>query len=328
MRGCKLALVLGLSLPLHAARVAAQNAPIDTAKLAFEQGEYNKAVGILKTAATQSPNSGEIHLLLAKSYLELKQYDNAVNSAERAVAIDAKNSVYHQWLGEAYGAKADHASMLSAYSLARKTQKEFSTAVELDPHNYDAAQDLVEYDCTAPSVVGGGEDKAQPLIAKLMDMNAAEGHYAAAVCKAQKKDYAGSDAEFAKALDSKPQTANRVYDIGDYFLQRGQADKLLIVAAQGQTLASKDPRGVFYEACARILKGEKLPEAEKLLHDYLQTAPPNSEYPAPWQAHYWLGRGYEAQKNPSAARNEYDTALKLNPKSKLVQDALKHLGGS
>jgi len=80
------------------------------------------------------------------------------------VAINPQSSVYHQWLGEAYGQKAAHASMLSAYPLARKTQKEFETAVQLDEHNFDAAQDLVEYDCTAPSIVGGGEDKAQPLI--------------------------------------------------------------------------------------------------------------------------------------------------------------------
>jgi len=46
-----------------------------------------------------------------------------VSSAEKAVAINPKDSNYHRWLGEAYGAKADHASMVSAYSLARKDAK-------------------------------------------------------------------------------------------------------------------------------------------------------------------------------------------------------------
>ena len=304
----------------------AQESLLDTAKASFDKGDYAKAVEVLQSAAAKSTNNGDIYLLLAKSYLELKQYDHAVNSAEKAVAIDPKNSVYHQWLGEAYGAKADHASMLSAYPLARKTQKEFDTAVQLDPRNYDAFQDLIEYDCTAPSIVGGGDDKAQPLIAKLMEMNAAEGHYAAGVCKAQKKDYTGADTEFAKALESRPQSAKRVYDVGDYFLQRSQADKLLAVAAQGEALAPKDPRGKYYRGCALVLKGEKVGDAEKFLRDYLQTAPPNSQYPAAWQAHYWLGRLYEAQKNTAAAKSEYESSLKGNGKYKPAQEALKRLG--
>ena len=77
--------------------------------------------------------------------------------------------------------------MLSAYSWARKTQKEFETAVQLNERNFDAAQDLIEYDCTAPSMVGGGEDKAQPLIQKLMSLDAAEGHFAARCLQGRKE---------------------------------------------------------------------------------------------------------------------------------------------
>ncbi len=265
-------------------------------------------------------------MLLARSYLELNQYDAAVNSAEKAVAINPKNSDYHRWLGEAYGAKADHASMLSAYSLARKTQKEFDAAVQLDARNFDAQQDLIQYDCTAPGMVGGGEEKALPLIEKLMKMDAAEGHYATGICRAQKKDYAAADAEFSKALDNKPKTANRIYAIGDYFVQRKNAEKLLAVAAAGEELAPQDPRGKFYAGVALTLQSRKPADAEKLLRDYLQLAPMNSDYPRPWAAHYWLGRLQENQKNPAGARTEYQAALKLNGKYKPAQEALKQLG--
>ena len=309
-----------------AAAARAEETPLEKAKGAFEKGEYTQAVEILKSAAGSEPNNGDIFVLLARSYLELNQYDAAVNSAEKAVAINPKDSNYHRWLGEAYGAKADHASMLSAYSLARKTQKEFDAAVQLDALNFDAQQDLIQYDCTAPGMVGGGEEKAQPLIEKLMKMDAAEGHYATGICRAQKKDYAAADAEFAKALDGKPKTANRIYDIGDYFVQRKNAEKLLAVAAAGEDLAPHDPRGKFYRGVALILQGEKPAEAEQLLKDYLHLAPMNSDYPRPWTAHYWLGRLQESQKNPAGARSEYQAALKLNGKYKLAQEALKQLG--
>ena len=303
-----------------------QTAPLDTAKQAFEQGEYAKAIELLKTAESKDPQNGDVQLLLTKSYLALDQYDAAVSSGEKAVAINAKNSEYHQWLGEAYGGKANHVSMFSAYPLARKTQKEFETAVQLDEKNFDAAQDLVEYDCTAPGVVGGGEDKAQPIIQKLMTLDPAQGHYAAGNCRAAKKDYATADADFAKALESKPKSAELIYNIGDYFSQRRQADKLITVADVGEAVAPADPRAKFYRAQAFILKGENLPGAEELLREYLRVAPPKSNYPKPWQVHYWLGQMFEKQKNVPAARSEYQAALKLNSKYKLAQEALKKLG--
>jgi len=306
---------------------AGQSAVLDTAKSAYERGDYRKAVEILKEAAAKEPNNGEIQFLLMKSYLEWHQYDEAVSSGEKAVGLDPNNSEYHQWLGESYGGKADHASMLSAYSWARKTQKEFQIAVDLNPKNFDAEQDLIEYNCTAPSIVGGGEDKARPLIQKVMSMDPAEGHFAAGVCQAVKKDYAGADVEYAKALDAKPKTADRIYDIGDYFLQRGQADRLLEVAAAGEALAPKDPRGMYYQAVGWILKAEKLPDAETQLRGYLAAQPLRSTYPTAADAHYWLGRLYGAQKSTAAARNEYQEALKLNAKHKKAQEALKQLSG-
>jgi tetratricopeptide (TPR) repeat protein len=325
MRGCKGPLA-ALWLFLCQAPCFAQSASLETAKAAYDKGDAHKAIDILKSAGAEQPANGEIQLWLTKAYLEVKQYDNAISSAEKAVAIDPKNSVYHQWLGEAYGQKADHSSMLSAYSWARKTQKEFDAAVNLDEHNFDADQDLIEYDCTAPSMVGGGEDKGQALIQRVMKLDAAEGHFGQGVCKAVKKDYAAADAEYTKALESKPKTADRLYDIGDYFLQRGQGDKLLQVAAAGETLAPNDPRGKFYEAVGWVLQGQKFPDAEKNLREYLAAGPFRSSYPAAWDAHYWLGRLQAAQKNATGARGEYQEALKLNPKYKKAEEALKQLG--
>jgi tetratricopeptide (TPR) repeat protein len=315
-------------LALLPGKLRADSAAMDSAKQAFAKGDYNQAIEILKKAAAGDANNGDIYVLLTRSYLEINQYDAAVNAGEKAVSINPQNSEYHRWLGEAYGAKADHASAFSAFSLARKTQKEFETAVQLDAHNFDAMQDLIEYDCTAPGVVGGGDDKAQALIEKLMAMDAAEGHYAKGICRAQKKDFAGADTEYASALQSGPRTANRLFDIGDYFVQRKNAAQLLQVADQGQKQWPQDPRAKFYRGVAYVLQGQKLPEAEQLLGEYLKTAPMNSSYPRPWAAHYWLGQLQEARKNAAGARNEYEAALKLNGKYKPAQEALQQLGKS
>jgi tetratricopeptide (TPR) repeat protein len=327
MRGYKTILVAGLCLFAWQTLSLAQTNPLDAARTAYEKGEYNQAIALLKAAAAKEPSNGDIQLLLAKAYLESNQYDNAVSAAEKAVAIDPKNSVYHQILGEAYGGKAGHVGMLSAYSWARKTQKEFEAAVQLNERNFDAQQDLIEYDCTAPSMVGGGEDKGQALIQKLMTLDPAEGHFGEGLCKAQKKDYEGADVEYAKALESKPKTADRIFDIGDYFRRRGQGEKLLQVAAAAEALAPSDPRVKYYRAIGWILTAQKYPEAEQLLKQYLGGEPMRSTYPAPWEAHYWLGRLYVAQKNAAQAKSEYQEALKLNSKYKPAQEGLKQLNG-
>ncbi len=60
-------------------------------------------VSILEPAAEKEPNNGEMQLFLTKAYLETHQGDEAIRSAEKAVSIDPNNSVYHDWLGQAYG---------------------------------------------------------------------------------------------------------------------------------------------------------------------------------------------------------------------------------
>ena len=329
MRVCRTLLAaLLFSLAVQAIAGGAQEVPLDAARKAYERTDYAEAIAILGAAAEKEPNNGEIQLLLTKAHIGAEQFNAAEKSGERAVAIDSKNSEYHNWLGQAYGGKADHSSMFSAYPLARKTRKEFETAVQLDERNFDAAQHLVEYDCTAPSIVGGGEEKARPLIRKLLLFDAFQGHYAAGNCRRLKKDFATADTEFMRALESHPKSLDIIEEIAGYFANRGFAERVLSAADAAEAAAPADPRGQFFRAMGWILQGEKLPDAEKILLNYIHAVPRHPSYPGPWAAHYWLGQLYEKQKNLAAARGEYGAALKLNAKYKKAQDALKQLGKS
>jgi len=327
----KFALFAGLLLPPGIPITGAavddppRDASLEAAHRAYEVSDYSKAAQLLKRAAEQNPRDAEIDLLLAKTYYESQQRDAAITSAEKAVALDPQNSVYHEWLGRVYGEKADHAGMFSALSLAKKARKEFERAVQLDEKNFSAYQALIEFDCSAPSIAGGGEDKAAPEIARLAAMDAAEGHYAAGNCRRQKKDLAAADIEFDKALALHPKSTELIFDIGDHAMKHNEPERLLVVAAEGERIAPSDPRSEFYRAVARVMKNEHPEDSEHMLRDYLKRAPRRNAFPPPWRVHEWLGRLYEHQQKTDAAIQEYETALKLEPKSKTAREALKHL---
>jgi tetratricopeptide (TPR) repeat protein len=308
--------------------LAANAQPVDRlqdAQKAYQDSDYPRAIQLAGEAANANPQDPKIQLLLTKAHLESQQWDAAIRTAEKAVALDPKSSVYHEWLGRAYGEKADHSSFMSALGFAKKTRKEFQAAVELDGQNFTARQAVIEFDCAAPGMAGGGEEKARPEIAQMAQLDAAEGHYAEANCRRQKKDFPAADAGFKKALQANLKSEERVFDIGDYAVRRNDAEMLLSVASLGQKLGPGDPRPKFYRAVALVLKKQNTTDSENLLREYLKQAPTRSGYPRATAAHYWLGQAFESQKNEAAARTEYETALRLDSKNKNAQEALKRL---
>src|SRR5262249_33318961 len=202
---------------------------------------------------------------------------------------------------------------------------EFVTAIKLDGRNFAARQALVGYDCSAPGIAGGGEDKARPEIAEIAALDPVEGHYAAGNCRRQKKDCATADEEFTKALQGQRRSLEVIYDIGDYALRHNQPDRLIAVADAGEAVSTSDPRGKFYRAAAFVMRIERLDEAERSLREYLKRAPVRTAYPRPAGAHFWLGRLYQQQGKPAEAIREYEAALQLDPKYKAAQEALKKL---
>jgi tetratricopeptide (TPR) repeat protein len=310
---------------LAAGAAPAQDQDLQAARQAYDASAYEKAISILEPATAKSPSNSELELLLIKSHFELRQYDSAIGAAEKAIATAPDNSKYREWLGRSYGEKASKTSWLSALGLAKKAQEEFVTAVKLDDKNFAAYQALIEFDCAAPGIAGGGEDKAQPYIQKLAAMDAGEGHYAAGNCRRQKKDFVGAEPEFDKALET-AKAPDLIFDIGDYALRRNQADRMLAVADAGQKSAPRDVRANFYKAAALVVKKEQLDEADRLLHEYLKTAPVRTGYPRAAVVHEWLGRLYEDEDKLTQARQEYGTSAHLDPKYKPAQEALKRLG--
>jgi tetratricopeptide (TPR) repeat protein len=152
----------------------------------------------------QPPQIAEIRALLRAS-----EVDAAVAASERAVKVLAGNARVWWWAGRAYGQKAMRANVLSMAKWAGRTREAFEKAVALDPDHLDARFDLMSYYLMAPSLVGGGKDKASAQAAAIAQRDASMGKVAASRIASHDKqpDQAATLLAEALALDGDNTTA-------------------------------------------------------------------------------------------------------------------------
>src|ERR1700680_4240599 len=291
----------------------------------YNAGRYNRTVDALNSAIAKSPDDASLHLLLGESYYHLHEYSHAVASFERAVQLAPKESEYHDWLGRSYGRKAEESLFLSAMSWARKTHREFEIAVELNPRNFEAQRDLIRYEINAPSVVGGGDDKALKHIDGLEKIDPIQGQLARGEFFATKKRMPEADAVFGKILESNSDRAGVYFEVSDYYRERANAEKMAEAVDKAEHIDPDDRRLKFYKGVLLVMKGKRPSEAEMLLKSYVATVPENSDLPPHAAAQEWLGKLYESLGRFSEATEQYRLSLTLDPHDKRVEEDLKRV---
>ncbi len=321
-------LLAGVSLALPPP-APTQNAdpPLAEAIREYEAGNYQRAAAVLRAALEREAPSGAgpMEYWLARCYFELRDFDRAIASARRAVARDPQNSEYHQWLGRAYGRKAEQAGMFSGFSLARKTRQEFEEAVRLNPSNITAQHDVIEFYYRAPGIVGGGDDKARRQISALAAVDPAEAHLAWGNYWLDKKKPDLAEAHYRQLLLEGAKRPDPYFDVADFYQDRHDAAHMEEAVETAARVGPLDRRLSFYRGVVRILAGNRLDEAEQMLTTYLTTVPQRSDLPSHVSAHEWLARLYQTQGNHAAAAEHYRAILQLDPRNKNAREALRRL---
>jgi tetratricopeptide (TPR) repeat protein len=129
---------------------------------------------LLCTAGSAAAGSAATLYLQAEEKYQHQGYEEAVSLLESAIAMAPRESRYHHLLGKCYGRMAETAGSFQAFSLARKTRRQFEKAVELDGENSAALQDLMEYYREAPGFLGGSSRKAAEIAKKLSRLKTGE----------------------------------------------------------------------------------------------------------------------------------------------------------
>jgi len=313
-------LAAALTVPANAQDLLAQS------RAALQAGEADHALELLHSLPSSDAGQAEAHNLECRVRYTLEEWNEAVDQCEQAVRLDGQNSDYHLWLGQALGEKADRASFIKAYSIAKRVPVEFEEAVRLNPRNAEALFDLGEFYRQAPGVVGGGVDKAEGVAAKLDKVDPSRAHELRGNMAESRKDYDAAEREFKQAVATGAHPATEWTNLAAFYSRRQRWTEMesalhsALVAARGDKHAAV----ALYDGAGVLIDSKRDPAlAAKMLEDYLASPGKTEEAPA-FVAQYRLANLKEQLGDSAAATRERAAALALASEYKPTQGASSH----
>jgi tetratricopeptide (TPR) repeat protein len=297
--------------------------PLAEAQDLYLHAKYERVLDILSSGG--GPTSAGGCFLFGKTFYKLHRTDEAIRQLEKAVGLEQSNSDYHAWLGMAYLQKATSVSVFAALSWARKVEREFETAVNVDPANLDARFDLLEYYLQAPRLIGGGRDKAWAQAQAIAAKNPQQGCSARSRVYRHDKQFDAAKLELTRSTAQFPTNPDAHTDLAEFLLDRSDYMGAESSARKALDLQPDNPSARFLLNAALVALGKDLASAEKALAQMSQGPLRDEVDPMFDEVHYWLGQAYEKQGNTSQARHAYQAALRFEPDNAAAKSALAQL---
>ncbi|HWZ45060.1 MAG TPA: tetratricopeptide repeat protein [Candidatus Saccharimonadales bacterium] len=310
-------LLLLVSAGLRPARAAA--GALDLLK----SGQANAALQELQLRINKDPSDAEAWNLMGRVYYQMERWDDAIHAAAKAVELRPSSSEFHQWLGRAYGEKADSIGPIGAFSLVRKVKNEFEHAVALDTkvENLAARSDLAEFYIEAPGFMGGDKTKAAGLARFVTNYDPALGHYIAARLAEKQKNHMLAEQEYKAANEASGDSSAAWINLASFYRRTGRLPEMESAVNQALAAHTQNSISLFDGASLLLRSGRNFPGAIDMLRRYLALDTRSEDGPA-FEAHFILGTLLEKQKDKQAALNEYRAALALASQYKKALDAL------
>jgi tetratricopeptide (TPR) repeat protein len=318
---CLLGMVFSLLFTCPVSAASDQNASFERGLDLFEAGQYDEAKTIFEPLAR---DNAEAAYRLGRIYLQEDNVDKSIKWLKKATKLDESKAEYYRWLGNAYGRKAQDASIFSALGVAKNVRKNFEAAVELDPEDVGSRFALVQFYTQAPGIAGGDKDKARFQAEEIKKRDSALGHQAFGVIYQIEEDYEKAEREYRAAVEEEPDSTDVRYALGFFYQQTEQGEKAV------ETFSSlfkdhPDEWAALYQiGRTGALLGVQLDAAAESLLQYLLSEPAEDDPSLAW-AHYRLGMVYEHAELPDSAKIHYRAALKSDPDHKEAKKALKKL---
>ncbi len=283
-------------------------------------GQADEARQALNAVLEKNPNDAQAYHLLCRLYFELELWDTSLKMAEKSVALNPQNSVYHQWLGRAAGRKAENSNPFTAFNLARRVRAEFERAVALDGSNFSARTDLAEYYMEAPAFLGGDKNKSRQQADAIGKSDAALASYIYARVD-EKQSNPRAEQEYKKAVSESGNQSRYWTELAYYYRRSGRMPEMEATIGQS-LLASHQTDLPEYDGAYLLLRsGRNFNGAIQMLRRYIGSENVSEDGPR-FHAHLMLGELLEKQGDRRAAAGEYRAALAMASEYRAARDAL------
>lgn len=262
-----------------------------------------------------------------REQMRARDYAGAAATFEKCIGVAPTDSRHHQWFGRALGLQAQQAGLFKAMTSVGRIRAAFEKAVELDPSNLEAREDLFGFYLEAPGIAGGSKDKARAQIEEMRRRDPAfaavlEGEYALA-----EKRLAEAKSAFSRAARLAPTRPAPLVSLADVLVREYRWEEAFSALDRALRADPKYPKALFEYGRVATMTGQNLDRGEALLRQYLALRL-GFDDPTPATAQIRLGMIAEWRGNRAAARAEYEAALRLEPKNKEARLGIKRVSGS
>jgi tetratricopeptide (TPR) repeat protein len=256
--------------------LAAQD--LKQAEQLYTHTDYEESLKLLNLHSSD----GATNFLAARDYFMLGDFKAATERLQKATEADPKNAEYMDWLGRAYGRRAELANPFQAPMLASKARQAFEKAVELNPKDPDALSDLFDYYLDAPGFLGGGYDKAEAVVGKIASVDSSEAYFERAKLAQKRKEFDTAEQHLRAAVAATPGRVGGLLALARFLANQGRTRESDDVLAEAQKMQPDAPQVLYTRADLLIREKRNLPEAKSLLKKYMASTltvddPPKTE---------------------------------------------------
>jgi tetratricopeptide (TPR) repeat protein len=238
---------------------------LQQAEQLYSQTEYEASLALLNQHAEDGPTN----FLIGRDYFMSGDFKAAIDHFQRATATDPKNAEYMDWLGRAYGKRAEISNPFQAPMLASKARQAFEKSVELNPKNSDALSDLFDFYLDAPGFLGGGYDKAETVAQKIAVVDPPEAYFERAKLAQKHKEFDSAEQHLRAAVAATPGKVGGLLTLARFLSNQGRTKESDAVLAEAQKMQPDAPQVLYTRADLLIKQKRNLGEAQSLLKKYM-----------------------------------------------------------
>jgi tetratricopeptide (TPR) repeat protein len=250
-------------LMLSAAPAPAQD--LSKAEELYKRTYYEASLALLDKHAADPSTA----FLAGRDYYMLGDFKKAADYLQKSTTAQPGSSEYMDWLGRAYGKRAETSNPLLAPALASKARQAFERAVELNSNNRDALSDLFDYYLNAPGFLGGGYDKALTVANRMSSVDPSEAFFAQAQLAQRHQQFKTAELHLRQAAAIAPHEVGHLIALAKFLANQGRIGESDAVFEQAAKVNPNAPKLWFARADVLIKQKRNMAEAKNLLQKYV-----------------------------------------------------------